>query len=235
MAYRHGKDLSGTPLIEGQTGVLYVDGWVVGDDGTLTSVNIKEGTRGIAAFSFWLSSIEELTLPQSLKYICEHSFYSCAKLKTVAIPSEVSVIGTEAFGQCYGLEKIVIMNHDCEIKDTDSTFGRLSDDITKSCDYTLYSYKNSTTQAYSEKYNRKFFAINNYGVIGDSNGDKRVSASDASTIFSEYRRSYRGESAKFTSEQIRVCDSNEDGKITALDASYAFSAYKKAYKANGEY
>lgn len=227
---------TGTPLIENQTGVLYVDGWVVDYcDNTLTSVNIKEGTRGIAAFSFWFSSIEELTLPQSLKFICEQSFLSCENLKSVTIPSGVSVIGINVFNQCYGLERIVIMNPDCEIYDTDSTFGKLSDDNTKSCDYTLYSYKNSSAQAYAEKYNRRFFAINNYGVIGDSNGDKKVSAADASAIFSEYKRNYRGEASKFTSQQIKVCDFNEDGKVTAFDASYAFSAYKKAYMANGEY
>ena len=226
---------TGTPLIEGQTGALYVDGWVVGSNGEITSLNIKAGTRGIAAFSFWLCDLTEVTLPQSLEFICEHSFYTCKNLKTVVIPAGVSEIGSNAFDQCYGLEKIFIMNPDCEIKDTYSTFGKLSDDAAKSCDYTLYSYKNSTAQAYAEKYNRRFFAINNYGVIGDFNGDEKISALDASAIFSEYKRSYRGENAKFTSAQIRVCDFNEDGKITASDASYAFSAYKKAYRANGEY
>ena len=65
--------------------------------------------------------------------------------------------------------------------------------------------------------------------LGDANSDDKISAVDASVIFSEYKKIYRDGVGAFTDEDILRCDSNGDGKITAVDASYAFSRYKEIY------
>ncbi len=69
-------------------------------------------------------------------------------------------------------------------------------------------------------------------LLGDANNDGKISAVDASIIFSEYKKIYRDGVGTFTNEDILRCDSNGDGKITAVDASYAFSEYKRIYREN---
>lgn len=65
---------------------------------------------------------------------------------------------------------------------------------------------------------------------GDINKDGKITAADASALFSEYKHQYQSGESSFNSEDMLYGDTNFDGKITAADASYAFSKYKKSYR-----
>ena len=69
-------------IITTQDGVRYVDGWVIDASETVSTVKIKEGTRGIA----------------------DEAFYDCRELGSIEVPNSVFSIGTRAF---YGCNSIV--------------------------------------------------------------------------------------------------------------------------------
>lgn len=121
-----------TRLFMSTPGVVYVDGWVVGVNGTVPNVTIQEGTKGIARYSFYkqqsLTSIvipdsvqyveyaafyqcdalTSVTLPKGLTSIADYLFYRCSMLSTVMIPETVTSIGRSAFYQCEMLNTIEI-------------------------------------------------------------------------------------------------------------------------------
>ena len=67
----------------------------------------SEYTRiGPKAFSG--SSLESVTIPESIEYIDDGAFKSCRKLKTVNIPESVKSIYSAVFSNCTALESIVI-------------------------------------------------------------------------------------------------------------------------------
>lgn len=68
------------------------------------------------------------------------------------------------------------------------------------------------------------------GRLGDVNGDLKISSSDASLIFSEFKRIYRTGQSSFDNVRNKWADVNGDEKVTAADASIVFSQYKKEYR-----
>lgn len=119
-------------LMEEENGVYYVGNWAVGiarrqlprpDSDDLFSlfaptseealpesgaITIREGTVGICEASFSNSRIQAISLPSSLKYICDSAFAYCNNFKTISIPESVEKIGDSAFNACYGLEMVVL-------------------------------------------------------------------------------------------------------------------------------
>ena len=119
-------------VVEKENGVCYIGNWAVGlvvikekrldsddldspvvskwrwkkalpESGTIT---IREGTVGICANAFSSSTIQAVSLPSSLKYICSNAFNSCNNLKSISIPEGVEVIGDYAFNACEELENV---------------------------------------------------------------------------------------------------------------------------------
>lgn len=65
-----------TSLINNQTGVKYADKWIVECDENITSVKIKNGTKGIGTYAFKdCSKLKEVTIPGSVDYIGEYAFW----------------------------------------------------------------------------------------------------------------------------------------------------------------
>ena len=56
------------------------------------------------------SSLESVTLPDSLISIASNTFESCHLLKSITIPSSVTTIGEYAFYNCSSLESVIIPN-----------------------------------------------------------------------------------------------------------------------------
>ena len=73
-----------TALLANQTGVKYVDTWVVDCDEDVTSAEIKDGIRGIA----------------------DSAFSNCKSLASITIPGSVTSMGSEAFMECTNLANI---------------------------------------------------------------------------------------------------------------------------------
>ena len=91
-------------------GLLYMDGWNLGYKGDSPSgtVNIKEGTIGVAGGAFDLcDKIADISLPSSMKYICSNAF-SRVGVTSLTIPNHVVTIGSSAFEDCYKLSRITI-------------------------------------------------------------------------------------------------------------------------------
>ncbi|MCI7803681.1 MAG: leucine-rich repeat domain-containing protein, partial [Oscillospiraceae bacterium] len=95
---------SGTALLANQTGVKYADTWIVACDTDVTSVEIKDGTRGIAYYAFSdCTSLENITIPDSVTSIESYAFRSCASLVSITIPDSVTSIESSAFYGCTSL------------------------------------------------------------------------------------------------------------------------------------
>ena len=94
-------------LIETVNGVGYVDKWVVSCDKSVTKVELKADTVGIAGWAFeTCSSLTEVTISQSVKSICDSAFRYCSSLMKITIPDSVTSVGEEAFYYCFKLTDI---------------------------------------------------------------------------------------------------------------------------------
>ena len=72
-------------------------------------VEIKSGTRIIAGGAFsLLSTLEKISLPESLKFIGKFAFEECSGLHEVMLPPDVEEIGEFAFKGCQNLNHINI-------------------------------------------------------------------------------------------------------------------------------
>ncbi len=77
---------------------------------SLKSVTITGGTRiGSSAFS-GCTSLESITIPNSVTSIGDYAFSGCTGLESITIPNSVTSIGSYAFSGCTSLESITIPN-----------------------------------------------------------------------------------------------------------------------------
>ena len=135
-----------------------IDGYI-GKESTVTvPAKINEYTvEGINAYGMLPSSNEENTtmqqvvLPSSLKWISSMSFIYCKKLKEVKIPDGVKWIGNNAFFGCVSLVKITIP------KSVTQMYG----DIAQECSSTLtyYVYRGSYADSYLKSQSKKIVYI----------------------------------------------------------------------------
>lgn len=65
---------------------------------TITEIN--------APIFYYCNSIETVTLPKDLSYLCDDLFYGCSNLKSVVIPDNVVEINYETFCNCESLTHI---------------------------------------------------------------------------------------------------------------------------------
>lgn len=91
-------------IIETENGVSYVDKWVIDCDTSVTQVQLRTDTKGIAFRAFCLChSLTSITIPDGVKNINYEAFTNCTLLSTVIIPDSVTSIGRFAFGNCSSL------------------------------------------------------------------------------------------------------------------------------------
>lgn len=75
--------------------------WPLGCKKTMPT--IQEGTRIIGSYSFYLSDVELIHLPEELQAIGQSAFFSCSSLKGINFPASLQTIGEMAFANCYSL------------------------------------------------------------------------------------------------------------------------------------
>ena len=76
------------------------------------------------------------------------------------------------------------------------------------------------------------FDVSRYVIyLGDSNGDGKINAVDASEVLVKYAEIQTSKAASLTSEETEKLDVNKDGTVSALDASAMLSYY--AYSSTG--
>lgn len=83
-------------------GIIYADNWVVGvQDTTVSNVTVRDGTIGIAMYSFFdCKLIGEVKLPNSLKVIGKGAFTACSSIKIEEMPTSLERIEDYAFYGC---------------------------------------------------------------------------------------------------------------------------------------
>lgn len=69
------------------------------------------------------------------------------------------------------------------------------------------------------------------GIKGNITDSGKITARDASTIFSAYKEAYNSGEADLTTRQQKLADVDDNGAITAKDAAQTFASYKTAYRA----
>lgn len=89
-----------------KNGPLYVDDIFFGFKGRDSmegSFSVKKGIRVIVAEAFRLTDFNEVTLPNSVRYLGESAFLGCHKLSRITIPKGLVAIGNRAFDGCDAL------------------------------------------------------------------------------------------------------------------------------------
>ena len=72
-----------------------------------TSIDVQEGTKGIAESAFnRCGGLTAVNIPNSVAIIGEQAFANCVNLPTVKIPSSVTFIGNHTFAYCKKLSRI---------------------------------------------------------------------------------------------------------------------------------
>ena len=87
----------------------YLDNWLISYDGLSgTTLTIQEGTIGIADGDIFgrNSTITEVVLPETLRYIGSNNFKSFTALTKVNLPASLVKIGDDAFNNCSNLIEI---------------------------------------------------------------------------------------------------------------------------------
>ena len=177
-------------------------------------------------FSVQSTTATESIIPDNVTIIGEDAFNGCNSLKSIIVPNHVKSIEARAFYNCNSLNSITIKNPDCRICD-DTSYpigdGEYASKSTLSATAIIYGYPNSTAQAYAEKYNRTFIALNETELelsFGDLDNSGEINASDAALILVAAANQGSGQESGLTEEQKTAADVNHDGNIDASDAAY---------------
>lgn len=102
---------------------------------------IPNDAKKIGDFALFGSTIETITLPDSLLSIGENAFGSCKSLTAITISNSVTSIGKEAFNECSQLSSMVLPDSVITLGEscfaymtlTSFTFGNKIKEIPKSC------------------------------------------------------------------------------------------------------
>ncbi|MBR0511411.1 MAG: leucine-rich repeat protein [Ruminococcus sp.] len=241
---------------------------------SLKKVDIPSGVTSIgrAAFS-GCTSLKEVKLPESLEVLSDSCFSDCAlesidfpkgiteipirsftnnKFKEITLPENITKIDSWAFFECYDIEKLTILNPDCEISSRlDFVFGggrrdENGEPTEKRVPCTCYGYKGSTLEKLANESTAKsagftFVALDAEKTVslGDPNGDGKINAVDASIILSDYAR-FSTSDDKPTTDELSTGDVDKNGAVNAVDASvvlsyYAYSSTTKAPQSFTDY
>ena len=216
----------GTPLLKNQSGVKYADNWLIGCDTDLTSVKIKDGTRGIVGDAFYdCGKITDIEIPDSVVSICYGAFGNCKGLKSVVVPKSVSFIDAYAFADCDALKDITINNPNCHICDEGQTICNKYDysNNTVTFNGTIYSYKGSTAQAYAEKYGYKFEELKDESVVtttSTTTTSPTTSTTVSTTVSTTAVMTTTPTEITTTVPIEQKGDANGDGKVNVRDAAH---------------
>ena len=77
---------------------------------SLTDYSIRRGSKSICdqAFLWQCSSLQSVTIPDSVTSIGDSAFSECSSLQSITIPGSVTSIGDFAFSECSSLQSVTI-------------------------------------------------------------------------------------------------------------------------------
>ena len=77
-------------------------------DGTLTDLQIPNGTTTIRRYAFAYASIKSVVIPQTVTTVGAMSFYYCQSLETLDVPSGITDIPGNFASNCTALTKVIL-------------------------------------------------------------------------------------------------------------------------------
>lgn len=165
------------------------------------SITIPYDVVTIGTGAFFMSGIESVTFPETVKVIGMRSFMGCENLKEVDIRDGILMIDVQAFYNCPGLEKATISSSVEVIKKEAFVKGVL----------VIYGDEGSEAQRFAEENGIPF---NGGSVFGDVDKDGVFNISDVTAI-----QSYIA--GVITADiDLSAADANGDGFINVDDATY---------------
>ena len=82
-------------------GVKLLDGWAVGNSGTLSGALVLTGVHGIGVSAFsGCRGLTSVTIPDGVMYIGDNAFKNCGSLTSVTMPDTVTAFPTSVFDGC---------------------------------------------------------------------------------------------------------------------------------------
>ena len=76
----------------------------------ISSVILPEGLESIGQRAFYYNDLEDIDLPDSLRYVQDEAFRACYNLGDIEISSDIGYIGFEAFRDCHSITELSIPN-----------------------------------------------------------------------------------------------------------------------------
>ncbi len=98
-------DSDGTLTIDGQ-GALY--NYQFQDNNSIKKVIVNEGVTQISLQAFKGSSVEEISLPSSVRTLDTQAFWGCHNLKKIDMPEGLETIGDSCFDNCTNIVSLSI-------------------------------------------------------------------------------------------------------------------------------
>ncbi len=172
---------------------------------SLTSIAIPEGVTSIGDSAFSnCYSLTSINIPESVVSIGDYAFNACENLTSINIPESVVSIGYGAFEFCEDLELITIYSKDCIIGDYSIPF-----------EVKIYCYENSTAHTYAVDNGNKYeFITDVLAILGDVDGDDKVSIMDATEI-----QRHIAQLTTISEDRLTCADTDKDGKVSIIDAT----------------
>lgn len=145
------------------------------------------------------TSLKSINLEDSIITEINPHTFAYSGLETVKFPTTCTKLGNYSFAECDSLTKVMIPDSVTEISPT--AFDGCED-------MTIYCDQNSYAAQYAEDNNL------DYVIMGDVNGDKKVSIRDVTCI-----QLYRVEEMNLNEHAMKCADVTGDGDVTIRDAT----------------
>lgn len=210
----------------------------------LDRVQIPSSVTSIGEYAFaYNKNLYSASISDCVKSINKGAFSNCENLKYFTIGNSVESIGDYAFSNCQNLSYLIIGNSVKSIDDYaflgcanlveitipktvtsigERAFGYVFDD--KNLKYvvidgfTIYGYNNTEAQRYANDNEIKFVSLGDVPadelIIGDVDGDERVTIIDATFI-----QRHLAQLETIDEDRLTCADTDKDGEISIVDAT----------------